>query len=120
MKITIVYDNEATDDRLEPGWGFSSVIDIDGKRILFDTGWDSKILFDNMGKLKIKPESVEKVVISHEHWDHMGGLTDMIRRNPDFTLYVPRSFGRKLKEELAGRVELVEVSEPEEVTPSCI
>lgn len=41
-KITIVYDNQRENNQssLESGWGFSCFIEVDGKNILFDVGWN--------------------------------------------------------------------------------
>jgi len=79
MKITIVYDNEASAD-LKSGWGFSCLIE--GKeRLLFDTGNSGKKLIYNMKQLNIVPETIDKVVISHNHWDHTGGLKEFLKLN---------------------------------------
>jgi len=55
IKITLItiYDNYQSNPELKTGWGFSCLIKINGKRILFDTGADSKTLLSNMEKMKI-------------------------------------------------------------------
>ena len=79
MKITIVYDNQA-DEGLKPGWGFSCLIETKEK-ILFDTGDSGENLIYNLRQLNIQPESVVAVVISHNHWDHTGGLKEFLKLN---------------------------------------
>ena len=76
MKLTIVYDNEVykKDNGLQSDWGFSCLIETEDETILFDTGARDEILLSNMEKLGINPEDISKIVISHEHWDHNGGL----------------------------------------------
>jgi len=76
MRITIVYDNEIYQQNigLVKDWGFSCLIEIDNEKILFDTGAKGEILINNLNKLKIEPETITKIIISHEHWDHNGGL----------------------------------------------
>ena len=76
MKLTIVYDNEVykKDIGLKSDWGFSCLIETTEETILFDTGAKSRILLNNMKKLDVNPEDINKIVISHEHWDHNGGL----------------------------------------------
>jgi len=76
MNLTIVYDNEVykKDIGLQSDWGFSCLIETADETILFDTGAKSKILLNNMEKLDVNPGSISKIVISHEHWDHNGGL----------------------------------------------
>jgi len=43
--------------------------------ILIDTMYEplSEMLFENLGKAGIKPESIRYVVMTHGHWDHVGG-----------------------------------------------
>jgi len=102
MKITIIYDNTTSRQDLQPDWGFSALVEVEdtlspapeqvryGVKILFDTGANGKILLSNMRKLKIDPLSIEKVFISHLHWDHTGGLSDFLKINPNIKkIYVP-------------------------------
>jgi len=92
MKITIVYNNEA-EAGLKSGWGFSCLIETE-ERILFDTGDSGEKLISNMKKLGIKPESIDKVVISHNHFDHTGGLKEFSKLNNDAAVFLPRSFSK--------------------------
>jgi 7,8-dihydropterin-6-yl-methyl-4-(beta-D-ribofuranosyl)aminobenzene 5'-phosphate synthase len=80
MKLTIVYDNEVFTKGigLKSDWGFSCLIETSDTNILFDTGAKGKILLNNLEKLDINPKNIDKLVISHEHWDHNGGLTSLM------------------------------------------
>jgi len=84
-----VYDNELykKDIGLKSDWGFSCLIESDGKIILFDAGAKAEILLDNMEKLGIDPDDIDKIVISHEHWDHNGGLRGLLPVVGDVELY---------------------------------
>ena len=106
MKITIIYDNTAFKKDLQADWGFSCLIEEKntlypapeqvrcGARILFDTGANGNILLSNMEKLKIDPLSIEEVFISHLHWDHTGGLSELLKINPNIKkIYLPSSMG---------------------------
>lgn len=92
MKITIIYDNTAIQADLKPDWGFSCLVEIPGKTILFDTGSNGSILLENMKKLNIDPSSIEDVFISHAHFDHTGGLSAFLNENNNVNVYVPASF----------------------------
>jgi 7,8-dihydropterin-6-yl-methyl-4-(beta-D-ribofuranosyl)aminobenzene 5'-phosphate synthase len=102
MKLTIVYDNEAKHG-LKSGWGFSCLIEAPGHNILFDTGWDGHLLLDNMRRLSISPEAIDILVLSHQHWDHIGGVPTFLHMNPDVDVYVPSSFSPNLKKEISSR-----------------
>ena len=67
MKITIIYDNTSTKLDLKADRGFSALVEIKGRKILFDTGADGDILLSNMEKLKINPQDIEDIFISHLH-----------------------------------------------------
>ncbi|MBE0523432.1 MAG: MBL fold metallo-hydrolase [Methanosarcinales archaeon] len=85
-----------------------------GKRkIMFDTGWDGKVLLHNMYKFRVMKEDIDTIVISHDHWDHLGGLTHIL--HPDVTLYVSNSFSRELKNEIEQRAGKVEATGPKNI-----
>lgn len=90
MKVTIIYDNDAIEEELSKDWGFSCLVEAYNKKILFDTGADGSILLDNMKKLNIEPDTIDEVFISHDHWDHTGGLSEFLRINP-VRVYIPSS-----------------------------
>ncbi len=93
MKATIVYDNTAYLKELEPDWGFSCLVEVENTpKILFDTGTNGTILLSNMEKLHIDPSSIEEIFISHAHFDHTGGLSDLLKVNKTAKIYVPPSF----------------------------
>lgn len=90
MKITIIYDNTAFAKNLYADWGFSCLVEAYEKKILFDTGAKGSILLDNMKRLGIDFAQVDMVFISHDHWDHTGGLSSFLRKNP-VKVYIPDS-----------------------------
>ncbi|MEA1905594.1 MAG: MBL fold metallo-hydrolase [Euryarchaeota archaeon] len=116
MKVTTVYDNEVYPDAdasatgLKGEWGFSCLIEVSGERILFDTGGDGSILLHNMGRLGIDPEDLGKVVLSHEHWDHAGGIPDLLDLNRDAEIYLLASFSELFKSKIRNPVIEVNVS----------
>ena len=91
MKITILYDNTATSTRLKPDWGFSCLIETGNRNILFDTGGNGKILIDNMDALGVDPSTIDDIFISHQHFDHIGGLSAVLNLNERAVLHIPPS-----------------------------
>ena len=107
MKVIIIYDNTSTKSDLQADWGFSALVEIEERRILFDTGADGDILLSNMERLKINPQDIEDIFISHLHWDHTGGLSSFLQLNNKVKLWVPSY----LSEEKSAK-EVIEVKSP--------
>ncbi len=117
-ELVIVYDNNPFDDRLRTAWGFSCLIRLATKTILFDTGGDSPTLLHNMRQLEIDPGEVDIVVLSHIHGDHVGGLRGFLEQNHAVTVCLPQSFPDSFKDEVKSRgAKLEEVAEAGEVFP---
>ncbi|MDM7919829.1 MAG: MBL fold metallo-hydrolase [Methanosarcina sp.] len=115
FRLTVLYDNEAC-----PGftgsWGFSALIETGTETLLFDTGWDGTLLLKHMEKTGIDPARVSKLILSHQHWDHIGGLPEILCANPGITVYAPVSFSENLKREIKKRTALIEVKEAVEIS----
>jgi len=115
LKLTVIYDNKASQDFTE-SWGFSVLVETDSESLLFDTGWDGPLLLENLRKLNINPLDIKKLIISHQHWDHIGGIPEVLQANPGLTVYVPVSFSENLKKELKKRATLIEVKDSMEIS----
>ena len=67
-------------------WGFSALVEIEGKRILFDTGGRPDTVLKNAHELGVDLSNVEDVILSHDHWDHTMGLVtlrrELMKTNP--------------------------------------
>jgi 7,8-dihydropterin-6-yl-methyl-4-(beta-D-ribofuranosyl)aminobenzene 5'-phosphate synthase len=113
LTITVVYDNNPYKEGLETAWGFSCLVVGAEKTILFDTGGDGLILLGNMEKLGIEPNSIDTVVLSHIHGDHTGGLNSFLEKNDDVTVYLPKSFPKKFKDNVTSfNSKIIEVEQP--------
>lgn len=118
VTITIAYDNNSYDDRLETAWGFSCVVQAAAGSILFDTGGDGSMLLRNMEKLGLDPSQIDLVVLSHIHGDHVGGLEAFLKQNSDVMVYVPASFPQSFKDGVrAYGARLEEVGGPRQLLP---
>ncbi|HCE58014.1 MAG TPA: MBL fold metallo-hydrolase [Prolixibacteraceae bacterium] len=117
MKITILTENVAGGKFLAEH-GLSYLIEIDGEKVLFDTG-HTDVFLRNAEKLGIEIHyEVKTVVLSHGHWDHGGGLQYLENKNlithPDsfskrFGKSNHRSVGLKLsKKEIQQKFNLTE------------
>ena len=110
LTLTIVYDNNPCNKELETRWGFSCLVEGLEKTILFDVGGEGSVLLRNMKRLGIDPKAIDVVVLSHIHYDHIGGLSAFLEENPDVVVYMPDSFPQSIKSEakMAG-ARLIEV-----------
>jgi 7,8-dihydropterin-6-yl-methyl-4-(beta-D-ribofuranosyl)aminobenzene 5'-phosphate synthase len=89
-QITILYDAFGTDPSMSKDWGFSALVEIAGKRILFDTGNDADILAANVKAKGVDLKTLDFVVLSHRHSDHMAGLNYVLSVNPAVKIYAPK------------------------------
>ena len=102
IKLTVLFDNRAFNPRLETAWGFSCLVQGTPETILFDTGSDGSILMANMVKLGLEPSSIGMGFVSHDHWDHTGGLERILRSGIRPRIFLPASFSDDGAEHLDG------------------
>ena len=92
--ITVLYDAFGKVPGLQKDWGYSALVEVGGKRILFDTGDNPDVLAANAKALDVDLARLDFVVMSHRHGDHMGGMEYLLRVNPHVKIYAPKeNFG---------------------------
>jgi len=114
MKVKVLFDKGALDKDIRTGWGVSFLID---ERILFDTGEKGEWLLENMRALRVDINKIEAAVISHDHWDHWGGLWDVLKGRKGLKVYSCPGFGKEFKDkvkkskgELIGAERIIEIA----------
>ncbi len=94
-RVTILYDAFSDSKDVKKDWGFSALVEHDGKRILFDTGNNEAIFEHNVKALGVDLTKLDFVVISHRHTDHSTGLKFVLKISPTVTVYAPKEgFGQ--------------------------
>lgn len=88
--ITFLYDAFGKNASMKKDWGFAALVEVNGKRILFDTGDNPDILAQNVKAAGVDLTRLDFVVISHRHSDHMGGLAYLLKVNPKVKIYAPK------------------------------
>jgi 7,8-dihydropterin-6-yl-methyl-4-(beta-D-ribofuranosyl)aminobenzene 5'-phosphate synthase len=79
MRTTILVDNTVLfDSPLVAEHGLSLFLEVDGRRVLFDTG-ASGAFIQNARRLEIDLLDLDYIVLSHGHCDHTGGLYHLLR-----------------------------------------
>ena len=81
IRITTLSENTANHGFLAE-WGLSILVEVDGTRILMDTGWGFSAAY-NAQLLGIDLDTINTIVLSHGHRDHTGGLRDILRRKKE-------------------------------------
>lgn len=100
-EIKIIYDNSSLRSGLQADWGFSCLISVDGSSILFDTGAAEQILSRNMSALGIDPSTINALFLSHDHYDHTGGIGAILAKHP-LRSFVPASSSITLRSKIAS------------------
>jgi 7,8-dihydropterin-6-yl-methyl-4-(beta-D-ribofuranosyl)aminobenzene 5'-phosphate synthase len=73
-------------------WGFSALIRYRGKTVLFDAGTNSLKLERNVKALGVDLSKVDVAIVSHSHYDHIGGFDFLLEKNPKVKIYLPNDF----------------------------
>ncbi len=92
MRMTVLIENDAPADGadLTAEFGLSLIFDLGETRILFDTG-DSGVFADNASRLGLDIAAVDMAVISHQHFDHGGGMARFLELNDHAKVYLRRA-----------------------------
>jgi 7,8-dihydropterin-6-yl-methyl-4-(beta-D-ribofuranosyl)aminobenzene 5'-phosphate synthase len=79
LQITTLSDNSAGLGNFLAEWGLSILVETAGLKILFDTG-QSISASHNADLLGIDLGKINRIVLSHGHYDHTGGLRNILHR----------------------------------------
>lgn len=86
LKVTLLSTMLVGDVKGIGEWGFSALVEGDGRRVLLDTGAHPDTVLQNARDLKIDLSDVKDVILTHNHWDHVSGLMtlrkEMMKKNP--------------------------------------
>jgi 7,8-dihydropterin-6-yl-methyl-4-(beta-D-ribofuranosyl)aminobenzene 5'-phosphate synthase len=111
--------------------GLSFLIETETARVLWDTGQSGTVLAHNLEALKLRELPLTALALSHAHYDHTGGLEQVLAAQPGIPLYGhadllrPR-YGRRehvaigmpiAPTDLSCRADLRLSSEPQEIAP---
>lgn len=96
VRVTVLYDNTTTTERAPSDWGFAALVEHSAGRILFDTGADGQLLCAAAEELGVDLRGIDEIVISHDHWDHTGGLQEALARTGPVTVHLPASSSSEL------------------------
>lgn len=128
IQITTLSENTAGRAGLLAEWGLSILIETDDCTVLFDTGAGLSAAYNALA-LGVNLSRIDKIVFSHGHFDHTGGLPHVLRMmkrdveiiaHPEIwapkyagrperkTRYIGVPFAREAAESLGASFKLVE------------
>ena len=79
IRITTISENTAMTGGMLSEWGLSILIETKSLKILFDTGQSVSAAY-NSDALGLDLSLTDKIVLSHGHFDHTGGLRDVLKK----------------------------------------
>lgn len=95
MEITVLLENESRRKGFNAAHGLSVWVREGDTRLLFDTGPDDSLL-GNAKAQSIDLASVTALVLSHNHWDHTGGVMPLLKYlERPLPVYVGKDFFRE-------------------------
>ena len=77
LRIVTLNENTAGLPGVIAEWGLSILVEADGKKVLLDTGASSSVPH-NVRMLGVDLSTIDKIVLSHGHFDHTGGLKGVL------------------------------------------
>jgi len=90
--MKIVFDNCVNGDCHASLWGFSAYLE--EYALLFDTGSNGRALLKNLQQAGIDIATIEYLFITHDHWDHIGGIDSILELNNQITIYAPSTLSK--------------------------
>jgi 7,8-dihydropterin-6-yl-methyl-4-(beta-D-ribofuranosyl)aminobenzene 5'-phosphate synthase len=113
VTVRVVYDNYVHTSGMTADWGYSIMIGGLEKTLLFDTGTRPEIFESNFRKMNLDATETDAVLLSHEHQDHIGGISAFIKMKSGIPVIMPAAFPEEFKLRMAGLgMEPVMVKEP--------
>lgn len=95
MKIYALMENTPYEPVFAAEHGLSLYLETDRHKILFDTG-ASGAFADNAERLGVDLSQVELAILSHDHYDHGGGLARFLEVNDHAPIYLSaHAFGKR-------------------------
>lgn len=131
-RITVIVENTCRDRGLLGEHGLSFWIELGSEAVLFDTG-QGQVIKHNAQRLGVKLASTESIALSHGHYDHTGGLSDVLALTGHPRVYAhPQAFEPKYAcnanglardvgtaesaiRDVRSRAEMIPVTEPVEI-----
>lgn len=87
MKLICLIENTAVNEKLFAENGMSMFVEYNGKNYLIDTGLTGKAA-ENARRMGLAINNIDAVVITHNHFSHIGGIDTVMKHNPKAQIYL--------------------------------
>ncbi len=87
MKLICLIDNTSVDEKLYAEDGVSFLVELGWKYYLIDAGLTGKAA-ENARRMKQPVDNLESIVITHNHFSHIGGIDGFTRLSPKAEIYL--------------------------------
>ena len=87
IKITTLVENSVYSGGFKAEHGLAVHLQAGSKSVLFDTG-QSNLVMDNAARLKVDLSQLDAIVLSHGHYDHTTGLSEVLKTATRAQLYL--------------------------------
>lgn len=87
MKVTILAEDQSNNSSLKAEHGLAMFIETKDMTAIADSG-SSKSTWDNAKTLNVDISTAEFIFLSHGHYDHSGGLVELLNEFPQIPLYL--------------------------------
>lgn len=94
MEVQVLIENVVFARNFVAEHGLSLLLMKGNKEIVVDTG-QSENFIKNCGLMGIDVKRIKKVVLTHGHYDHIGGLKGLLERNPEVKIYTHKEILNK-------------------------
>ncbi len=106
VKLTILCENRVVNPKLVAEQGLSILVEMPEYKVLFDTGQTDTVIH-NSKMLQLDLSELDKIVLSHGHYDMTGGLLTLLKEIGQTDIYChPNIFHKKFKIIEKERVEI--------------
>lgn len=96
-RIVVLYDNYQYSDSTLSDWGWACLVIRENDTILFDTGARKDILLHNIDAMGVDMSTIQTMVISHHHGDHVGNIFPVLERCGRLQVFLPSSLDGKFR-----------------------
>ncbi|MBD3352529.1 MAG: MBL fold metallo-hydrolase [Candidatus Lokiarchaeota archaeon] len=96
MKLTLLVDDFVeAEPGFQTGYGFSMLIELNEKKVLFDTATHPDDLSYNLNQINMSGNNIDAIFLSHNHNDHTNGLPAILKDNNDVDIYIHKDWNKR-------------------------